>query len=87
MLEILTVTKTTPISTITKMTNSLKLSSYTMEHVETQNTPERNVLMESMQQTGLFPGRTTQQDRTDLKYRNEQNNINENVQTSAQPLN
>ena len=46
------------------MTENLKLSAYTAEHVETQNTPQRIVTMEPMQQTGHFTGRANRQDRT-----------------------
>ena len=50
------------------MTESVKLSAYTVEHVETQNILQRNVTMEPMQQTGNIPGRANRQDKTDLKY-------------------
>ena len=61
MLEILAVTQTFLTPTITKMTERLKLSVYPVEHVETQNIPQRNVTMEPMQQTGRFPGRANRQ--------------------------
>ena len=63
-----TPTTTTTITT-TKITENLELSTLLMRHVATRTTPQRDVVMEPMQQTGHFVGRGNQEDRLDLKNR------------------
>ena len=69
MLEILTVTQTTLTPTITKKTESRKLSVYPVAHVETPTIPQRTVTVEPMQQTGHFRGKANRQQRTEVRNR------------------
>ena len=64
MLEISTVTQTTLTPTITKLTETLELSTLPVRHVKKRATPQRDVTLEPMQQTGPFPGRTNLKNRT-----------------------
>ena len=47
-----------------KMTGSLELSTLPVRHVAKWTTPQRDVTLEPMQQTGHFPGRTNFKNRT-----------------------
>ena len=51
-------------SRITKMTQNLELSTLTVTHVAKRTTPQRDVTLEPMQQTGHFLGRTNLKNRT-----------------------
>ena len=64
MLEISTVTQTTLTPTITKLTENLELSTIPVRQVAKRTTPQRDVTLEPMQQTGHFPGRTNLKNRT-----------------------
>ena len=49
------------------MTENLKLSTLPVRHLAKPNTPQKDVMLESMQQTGHFYGRVNQYDGLDLK--------------------
>ena len=51
-------------STTTKLTENLELSTLPVRHVAKPTTPQRDVTLEPMQQTGHFPGRTNLKNRT-----------------------
>ena len=55
MLEKSTVTQTTLTPSIRKMTENLELSTLPVRHVAKRTTPQRDVMLESMQQTTQFP--------------------------------
>ena len=63
MLEISTVTQTTLTPTTTKLTENLELSTLPVRYVAKRTTPQRDVTLEPMQQTGPFPGRTNLKNR------------------------
>ena len=52
------------IPTITKLTKNLELSTLPVRHVAKRTTPRRDLMLEPMQQTGHFPGRTNLKNRT-----------------------
>ena len=54
---------TTLTPTITKLTETLELSTLLVRHVAKRTTPQRDVTLEPMQQTGHFPGRTNLKNR------------------------
>ena len=56
MLEITTKTQTTLTPAITNMTENLELSTLPVRHVAERTTPQRDVTLEPMQETGHFPG-------------------------------
>ena len=62
-----TVIQTTLTTTKTKMTECLELSTLLVRHVAKRSTPQREVLLKPMHQTGHFLGRANQEDRLDLK--------------------
>ena len=64
MLEISTVTQSTLSPTITKLTENLELSTLHVRLVAEGTTPQRDVTLEPMQQTGHFPGRINLKSRT-----------------------
>ena len=67
MLEISTVTQTILNPTITKLTEHLERSTLPVRHVAKRTTPQKDVTLEPMQQTGHFPGRTNLKNRTHTK--------------------
>ena len=50
--------------TIINLTENLELSTRPVRHVAKRTTPQRDVTLEPMQQTGYFPGRTNLKNRT-----------------------
>ena len=64
MLEISAVTQATLTPTTTKLTEILELSTLPVRHVAKRTTPQRDVTLEPMQQTGPFPGRTNLKNKT-----------------------
>ena len=64
MLEKSTVTQTAPTPTITTMTENLQLCTLPLRHMAKRTTPQRDVTLEPMQQTGHFPGRINLKNRT-----------------------
>ena len=63
MLEIATETQSILTPTITKLTENLELSTLPVRHVAKGTTPQRDVKLEPMQQTGHFPRRTNLKNR------------------------
>ena len=63
MLEISTVTQTTLTPTTTKLAENLELSTLPVRHVAKRTTPQKDVTLDPMQQTGPFPGRTNLKNR------------------------
>ena len=64
MLETSTLTQTILTQAITKMAKNIQLSTLSVRHVAKQTTPQRDVTLEPMQQTGHFPERTNLKNRT-----------------------
>ena len=69
MPEISTVTQLTLTPTTTKMTDSLELSTLPVRKVARRTTPQRDVMLEPMHQTGHLAGRADRDDRLDLENR------------------
>ena len=59
-----TVTQMTLTPTITKLIETLEFSTLPVRHVAKRTTPQRDVTLEPMQQTGSFPGRINLKNRT-----------------------
>ena len=57
---------TTTTKTVTELKGSQKLFINPLRHVARRTTPQRDVLLEPMQQTGPFPGRENQKNRVDI---------------------
>ena len=64
MLELSTVTQTTLTPTITKLTENLELCTLPVRHVAKRTMPQRDVMLEPMQETSHFPGRANLNNRT-----------------------
>ena len=64
-----TIITTTSIKTVTESKGSQKLFIHPVRHVTKRNAPQKDVLLETMQQTGHFPGKANRKDRVDLNNR------------------
>ena len=65
---IVTITTTTT-KAVTELKGSQKLFIYPVRYVAKRTTPQRDVMLEPMQQTGHFPGRANRKDRVDINNR------------------
>ena len=52
--------------TVTELKGSQKLSIYPVRHVTNRTTPQRDNMLEPVQQTGHFPGTANHEDRVDI---------------------
>ena len=61
-----TIITTTTTKIVTELKGSQKLFIHPARHVAKRTTPQRDVMLEPMQQTGHFPGRANRKDRVDV---------------------